>query len=81
MRNGLRYPLDDPRVIACKKAIRAAGGLTRVGKHFGVTPQAIYKWEIVPADRCFQIEVLSGVSVHELRPDVFGVKLRRKASA
>jgi hypothetical protein len=75
-----RYPNDDPRVIAMKKAVKAAGGLTQVGRHFHVTAQAIYKWRICPPDRCQQMEIISGVSVHELRPDVFGVKPHRAAA-
>jgi DNA-binding transcriptional regulator YdaS (Cro superfamily) len=80
MRKGLHYPDDDPRVIACKKAIRKAGGLTRVALALGVTPQAIYKWELCPPDRCAEVERLTGISIHDLRPDVFGVKPRRVAS-
>lgn len=72
MRNGSRYSSDDPRVIACQTAIRAAGGQTRLAEALGIKHQAVYGWEIVPAERCLQVSSLSGVSVHELRPDVFG---------
>ena len=81
MRTGFRYPLDDPRVIACRKVIRQLGGLTRTGLALGITPQAIYKWEIIPPERCHEVERLTGVSIHETRPDVFGVRPKKLASA
>jgi len=82
MRNGLRYPIDDPRVLACKKAIARMGGLTEVGRVFGITPQAIYKWEIVPLDRVHEVALVSGLSIHELRPDIYGAKpASKRASA
>jgi hypothetical protein len=80
MRAGLRYPPDDPRVIACKEAVRKAGGLTKLGRIFGVTPQAIYKWEICPPERCQELALLAGTTVYDLRPDVFGVKPRRASA-
>jgi DNA-binding transcriptional regulator YdaS (Cro superfamily) len=80
MRSGLRYPPDDPRVVACKEAVKRAGGLTKLSRVFGVTPQAIYKWEMVPPERCQELAMLAGMSVHDLRPDIFGVKPRRAAS-
>ena len=82
MRQRLRYDPRDERVLACKKAVARAGGLTEVGRHFGVTPQAIYKWEVVPADRCQELAEISGMTVYELRPDIFGAKPRgRRARA
>lgn len=66
-----RYPIDDPRVLACKKAISRAGGLSQVARAIGITPQAIYKWKIVPHLRCHELADLSGIAVTELRPDLF----------
>lgn len=39
-----------------------------------LTAQAVSQWKRVPADRCLDIAALTGISVHELRPDVFGAK-------
>lgn len=72
MRNDLRFPVDDPRVIACKKAVKAIGGFTKTARHFGIKPQSVYKWEVVPRHWCKEVAALSGVSIYELRPDVFG---------
>jgi hypothetical protein len=67
-----RYQDDDPRVIACQKAIRWAGGMSRMAEALNVTFQAIYAWQIVPEDRCLQVYEITGIPVYELRPDIFG---------
>lgn len=64
-------------MLACKGAIAAAGGMSRLAAALKITPQAVYDWEIVPAERCRQVAAISGRSVHELRPDVFGPKRLR----
>jgi len=35
-------------------------------------PSAISQWDRVPVDRVADVERLTGISRHELRPDVFG---------
>lgn len=37
-----------------------------------LTPQAISQWKRVPADRAIDVEAITGISRHDLRPDVFG---------
>lgn len=37
-----------------------------------ITPQAISQWKKVPADRVLDVERVTGISRHELRPDIFG---------
>lgn len=36
-----------------------------------LTPQAISQWKRVPADRAADVEAVTGISCHQLRPDVF----------
>jgi DNA-binding transcriptional regulator YdaS (Cro superfamily) len=46
----------------------------------GVTPQAITKWrKKIPAERVLQIEKATGVSLHDLRPDLYPRESRRRA--
>jgi DNA-binding transcriptional regulator YdaS (Cro superfamily) len=59
---------------ATQIAIRNAGGPTALARLLGVTPQAVGQWKLVPPDKVLQVEQASGVSRHELRPDVFGEK-------
>jgi DNA-binding transcriptional regulator YdaS (Cro superfamily) len=46
--------------------------MTELGRLLGVTPQAIGKWSRVPAERCLEVERLTGISRFELRPDIYG---------
>lgn len=52
--------------------IDKAGGATKLGRALGISHQAILKWPKVPATRVLEVERITGVSRHELRPDVFG---------
>lgn len=58
---------------ACENAKLKAGGPASLAKSLGgITPQAVSQWKKVPADRALEVERLTGISRHELRPDVFG---------
>jgi len=57
-----------------EKLKNAGWGPVRLSDALGIKPQAISQWKQVPADRVLQVEALTGLSRHELRPDVFGPK-------
>jgi DNA-binding transcriptional regulator YdaS (Cro superfamily) len=65
---------DTPKARAARAAIDQAGGLAALGRALGITPQAINNWKAsgIPADRVLDVERITGISRHELRPDVFG---------
>jgi DNA-binding transcriptional regulator YdaS (Cro superfamily) len=49
------------------------GGNAGVAAALGdLSPQAVSQWKRVPVLRVRQIEEATGISRHELRPDVFG---------
>ncbi len=58
-----------------KSAIRAAGGARAVAKHFRMSKQAVYLWEVngVASDKVLRLCSLGGWAVlpEQLRPDVF----------
>jgi len=68
----LKFTPNDARVLALQKAVKVAGGQAALARKVGISPQGLWWWEICPAERCLQVSQLTGVSVHELRPDVFG---------
>jgi DNA-binding transcriptional regulator YdaS (Cro superfamily) len=37
-----------------------------------ITPGALSQWPRVPADKVLLVESATGISRHELRPDIFG---------
>lgn len=67
------------RPTGLQKAIAAVGTMTELGRLIGLTPQAIAKWRRVPAERCLEVERVTGVSRFELRPDIYGAPARGNA--
>lgn len=62
-------------------AAEAHGGLVELARKLGISHQSFYSWKKVPADRVLQFETLTGLSRHEIRPDVFGPAPRPKRAA
>lgn len=54
-----------------QKAIESAGGITKLAHELGVRHQTFYSWKRVPAERVLEIERITGVPRHELRPDLY----------
>ncbi|WP_097141334.1 transcriptional regulator [Rhizobium subbaraonis] len=54
------------------KAAKEAGGVVSLARALGIKHASLYSWPRVPAERVLEIERLTGISRHELRPDVFG---------
>jgi DNA-binding transcriptional regulator YdaS (Cro superfamily) len=59
------------------KAIAAAGSITALAAKLKLTVQAVSQWDDVPAERCREVEKVTGVSRYVLRPDIYGTKPRR----
>lgn len=57
-----------------ERAIKLAGGVTKLADKLGITSQAISQWDEVPIIRAIQIERVTNGKVkrHQLRPDIFG---------
>ena len=59
---------------ACERAKNHLGVAALARALGGITSQAISQWERVPAERVLDVERITGISRHELRPDIFGPK-------
>lgn len=46
-----------------------------------ITSQAISQWKRVPPDRVILVEAITGISRHDLRPDIFGPAPTRETAA
>lgn len=55
------------------------GRLKRLSDALGVMPATILTWKKVPPKYCLQIEAETGVSRHDLRPDIYGKKQKEVA--
>jgi len=57
-----------------QRAVDAVGGVSQLAKSCDVTYEAVRKWlslDRLPAERVLEVERLTGVSRHELRPDLY----------
>lgn len=52
-----------------RKALAVAGRAVRLASELGITAQAINKWERIPVDRVPDVERITGLPRHVLRPD------------
>lgn len=57
--------------IGLKLALEAAGTGEKLAADLGITPQAISQWEKIPLNRVFEVERITSVPRHKLRPDFF----------
>jgi len=58
-------------LTAMELAVIAAGGSAKLARALGVKPQAVWQWTICPPLRVLDVEAVTGVSRHELRPDLY----------
>ena len=42
-----------------------------LARALGVTPGAVSQWDRVPAERVIDVERLTGIPRHDLRPDIY----------
>jgi DNA-binding transcriptional regulator YdaS (Cro superfamily) len=51
--------------LADRKLIR------RIAEGLGLTTQAVYAWDRVPAEKVVRVEEITGIPREELRPDLY----------
>lgn len=59
------------RDSALEAAITAAGSLTKLAASLNITKSALSQWRRVPPMRVLAVEAASGISRHDLRPDLY----------
>lgn len=55
-----------------RDAAATVGGMSKLSRLLGLSPAAVGLWEQVPPKRVLEVERLTGVSRHVLRPDIYG---------
>lgn len=61
----------ETRDASLSQAIERAGSSVRLASLLGVSPQALSQWKRVPPLRVLDVERVTGVPRHELRPDLY----------
>jgi len=56
-----------------KTVIEKAGGLTKLSSHLNIHHSTVHGWKRVPAHHVLKVSTITGISPHELRPDVFAL--------
>ena len=68
----MRMADRDEMHMALEAAKDRAKGASSLARSLCITPQAVNQWFVVPPERVLDVERLTGISRHLLRPDVFG---------
>lgn len=53
------------------RILEAAGGLSQLARLIGIERESLRGWQRVPGARVLRVEALTGISRHELRPDLY----------
>jgi DNA-binding transcriptional regulator YdaS (Cro superfamily) len=64
---------------ALREAIEKAGGVVALARELGITHPAIAQWRSCPPLRVLEVERITGVSRHRLRPDLYPEERRKRA--
>lgn len=68
---------------ALQNAVRLAGGQVSLATQLGVKQGHVWFWikrGFPPAERVLAIEAATGISRHELRPDIYPVETHQQAA-
>jgi DNA-binding transcriptional regulator YdaS (Cro superfamily) len=61
----------EKQVSALQEAIDAVGGVRALGEKLNISHQAISQWKQCPPLRVLDLERISGIPRHRLRPDLY----------
>lgn len=56
-----------------EQAAEVSGGLVALANALGIKHQALYGWTRVPAERVLDMERITGIPRHEIRPDLAAI--------
>lgn len=56
-----------------KKVLANGGGCVALARSLKISKSAVSQWRRIPVGRVLEIERITGVSRHEMRPDIYGV--------
>lgn len=63
-----------------ERAAERVGGVTKLAAALGIKHPSFHSWQRVPAERVLDIERITGLPRHELRPDLYPAPERESAA-
>lgn len=54
-----------------ERAAAAVGNKSELARRLGLKVQSIQQWKRIPAERVLDVERVTGIPRHELRPDLY----------
>jgi DNA-binding transcriptional regulator YdaS (Cro superfamily) len=57
-----------------QKAADSVGGVSELARRLNLRHTAFYRWKTVPPERVLQIEKITGISRHDMRPDLYPIE-------
>lgn len=54
---------------------------SELARALGITIGAVSQWDRVPAERVLDVERVTGISRHELRPDIYPIEPKQPQAA
>lgn len=61
-------------IKSIEKAAAAVGSKSELARRLGVKVQSIQQWKRIPAERVLEVERITGIARHKLRPDLYPKK-------
>ena len=55
------------------------GTKIRIARELGITHGAVSQWQKVPAERVLDVERITGIPRHELRPDIYPLDQKERS--
>lgn len=71
--------MKSPHEKPITKAVENAGGQSALARQLDVSPQAVQQWlkkGRAPAERVLAISKATGITPHELRPDIYPSEIK-----
>ena len=58
-------------IAIVQEAVTKVGTVSELARQLGIRHPALYKWRQVPAERVLKLEQITGISRHDIRPDIY----------
>jgi DNA-binding transcriptional regulator YdaS (Cro superfamily) len=58
-------------IAIVQQAADKVGSMSELARRLGISHPALFRWKKVPAERVLKLEQISGISRHDIRPDIY----------